>query len=103
MSSVVREAEQRVPRSPGGAPESPVVTPRKARPVVWWAAVGAGAVALQAWIYGAWIASDDFRTVTIGRSGVPGHEKGGAWILQGLFTAAARAAGGVGHRPGRKR
>jgi len=47
---------------------------------------------LQAWIYGAWIASDDFRTVTIGRSEVPGHEKVWAWILQGLFTAGALAA-----------
>ena len=68
-----------------------VVTPRRARPVVWWASVGAAAVALQAWIYGSWVASDDFRTVTIGRAEVPGHEKVWAWILQIAFSAAALA------------
>jgi hypothetical protein len=67
------------------------IAPRRARPVVWWASVGAAAVALQAWIYGSWIASDDFRTVTIGRSEVPGHDKVWAWILQIAFSAAAVA------------
>jgi Spirocyclase AveC-like len=91
MSSVVQEPQQR--RQPAhGAPERPMVMPRKARPVLWWAAVGAAAVALQTWIYGSWIASDDFRTVTIGRSEVPGHERVWAWILQILFSAAALAA-----------
>ena len=70
-------------------PGAAFVSPRKARPVVWWAAVGAAAVALQAWIYGAWIASDDFRTVTIGRSEVPHHERVWAWVLQGVFSTAA--------------
>jgi hypothetical protein len=68
------------------------VTPRPARAVLWWASLGAAALVLQAWIYGAWVASDDFRAVTIGRSEVPGHEKVWAWILQGLFTAGALAA-----------
>lgn len=93
MSSVVRESEQRERSwSAAGTAEVSGVTRRRARPVMWWASIGALALVLQAWIYGAWIASDDFRTVAVGRAEVPGHEKVWAWILQALFSAAALAA-----------
>jgi hypothetical protein len=70
----------------------PAATPRRARPVLWWASLGAAAVALQAWIYTSWVLSGDFRAVTTGRDPVPGHEKTWAWILQGGFTAGALVA-----------
>src|ERR1043166_9114658 len=89
MSSVVTEPQRRT----AGSPEIPAtLAPRKARPVVWWAAVGGVAGALQAWIYGSWLTSDDFRTVTIGRSQVPGYHRMWAWILQTVFSAVALAA-----------
>jgi hypothetical protein len=72
-------------------PDAPVpVAPRRARPVLWWAGLGAAALALQAYVYGSWITSGDFRRITpVGPNAVPGHEKVWAWLLQGLFTGAA--------------
>jgi len=35
------------------------LTPRRARPVLWWASLGAAAVVLQVWIYTSWVLSDD--------------------------------------------
>ena len=65
------------------------LTPRRARPVLWWASLGAAAVVLQVWIYTSWVLSDDFRAVTTGADPVPGHDKTWAWILQATFTAGA--------------
>jgi hypothetical protein len=63
--------------------------PRRARPVLWWAAIGIAAVALQAYIYTRWIMSADFRSVPTGPDSVPQWEKVAAWIEQGAFTVAA--------------
>lgn len=49
-----------------------IETPR-AKPIVWWAALGAGFVALQMYIHGAWILSDDFRHVGTGVTPVPDY------------------------------
>jgi hypothetical protein len=67
-------------------------TPRRVRPVVWWAALGTAALALQAWIYGSWILSGDVHSLSVGRSQVPQSDRIWAWIFQPVFAAGALAA-----------
>jgi hypothetical protein len=62
---------------------------RKVRPVLWWAGAGFGFLLLQAYIYGAWIASDDFKPSPLGPDPVPRWEQVFAWVLQPAFTLAA--------------
>ncbi|MGH9037217.1 MAG: spirocyclase AveC family protein [Acidimicrobiia bacterium] len=64
-------------------------TERRTSPVVYWAIFGAICVAVQLYVYGAWMLSDDFRTVRA--SDVPDHVKMWAWILQPLFALWALA------------
>jgi len=45
---------------------------RRSAPVAVWAAVGAGFLVLQAWIYGSWLASGDLAAVGDGPTPVPG-------------------------------
>jgi Spirocyclase AveC-like len=87
MSATLVGTSERLGTEPPRAGSA--LTPRRARPVLWWASLGAAAVVLQAWIYTSWILSDDFRAVTTGADPVPGHEKTWAWILQATFTAGA--------------
>jgi hypothetical protein len=68
------------------------VGPRRARPVLWWACAGAAFLLLQLYIYGAWIAGDDFRPSPLGPDLVPRWEQICAWIFQPLFTLGALAA-----------
>ena len=72
--------------------ESRVPGPRRMRPVLWWAALGAVAVGIQLYVYISWFASDDFRSVPTGVDPVPHDVKVKAWILQAVFAAAALAA-----------
>jgi hypothetical protein len=60
---------QREPALPSPRPQA--VPTAKAKPVYWWAVLGAGFVALQMYIHIAWILSDDFRHVGTGVTPVP--------------------------------
>lgn len=73
------------------APATPiqVVPTRPARPVLWWAAFGAAMVALQLYVYGSWVTSDDFESVGTGSDPVPRSDKVWAVILQIAFTTTA--------------
>ncbi|HTK66586.1 MAG TPA: spirocyclase AveC family protein [Pseudonocardia sp.] len=73
-------------------PGTSTTGPRKARPVLWWATAGVAFLLLQAYVYGAWIAGDDFRPSPLGSDPVPRWEQVCAWILQPLFTLGALAA-----------
>jgi hypothetical protein len=63
--------------------------PRKARPVLWWAAIGALALALQVYLYTAWIWSGDATPTRTGPTPVPTfmrvniriHEVGGVVVM----------------------
>jgi hypothetical protein len=61
-------------------------SPRRNRPVLWWASFGVAIVALQLYVYSSWILSDDFKPVPTGTDPVPHADKVWAWILQPLFT-----------------
>jgi hypothetical protein len=63
--------------------------PARNRPVVWWAALGAVAIAFQVYVYIAWIASSDFTRTRTGADRVPQLEKVFAWILQPALAACA--------------
>lgn len=65
---------------------------RRARPVLWWAAIGVSAVVLQGYVYGAWVFSGDFKSISTGPDPVPHWMKVWAWILQPTFTLLAVAA-----------
>ena len=55
--------------------DSPVsietVEPRQARPILWWAVLGAGFCLLAAYIWGAWIISGDAKATPTGPTDVP--------------------------------
>lgn len=74
----------------GGRPQDR--RPARSRPVLWWAGLGAVAVAFQAYVYIAWIASDDFKPTPTGADPVPQTEKVFAWILQPALALVAVAA-----------
>ncbi|MFI6998219.1 spirocyclase AveC family protein [Nocardia sp. NPDC050175] len=61
----------------------------RARPVLWWAAIGIAAMVLQTYVYTRWITSDHFRSVGTGADPVPQWEKICAWLEQSAFTLAA--------------
>jgi hypothetical protein len=71
------------------APQGTDAGPRRARPVLWWAAFGVAFLLLQGYVYGSWILSDDFAPSPLGPDPVPRWEKVMAWILQPTFTLAA--------------
>src|SRR5882762_5153138 len=54
-----------------GTQRQEAIPAARSTPVVWWALLGAGFVALQMYIHGAWILSDDFRHIGTGVTGVP--------------------------------
>lgn len=56
--------------------------------MVWWAAVGAFFVALQVWVYGAWLLSGDAYRQPMGPDAMSGASKLTAWVVQGLSTGA---------------
>ncbi|MHB8693072.1 MAG: spirocyclase AveC family protein [Solirubrobacteraceae bacterium] len=66
--------------------------PARNRPVLWWAGLGAAAIAVQAYVYIAWITSSDFKSTPTGSDRVPQTEKVFAWILQPALVLAALAA-----------
>jgi Spirocyclase AveC-like len=62
---------------------------RGGRPVVWFATVGAAALALQIYVYISWMRSEDFRRVSTGADPVPTSVKVWAWISQISVTLLA--------------
>jgi Spirocyclase AveC-like len=62
---------------------------RRMRPVLWWAAIGIAAVAVQTYVYVRWIAGPNFRPVPTGPDRVPHWEKVAAWLEQGALAIAA--------------
>jgi hypothetical protein len=68
------------------------VRPARNRPVLWWAGLGAAAIAFQAYLYIAWIASSQFTKTSTGADPVPQTEKVIAWILQPALALVAVAA-----------
>jgi hypothetical protein len=62
----------------------PITAGRDANPAVWWAVVGAVAIALQLYVYAAWIFSGDAVRTLTGPDPIPGYVKITAWILQVL-------------------
>lgn len=72
------------------------ITPRKARPVVWWAAVGGAALTLQLWIYGSWIFSGDVHSVSVGHGRVSSYTAsvlaavGGAKLMERMRARRPR-------------
>jgi hypothetical protein len=56
---------------------------------LWWASAGIAFLLLQAYIYGAWITSDDFTPSPLGPDPVPRWEQVNAAIFQTVFTLAA--------------
>lgn len=59
--------------------------------MLWWATIGVAAVAVQLYVYGAWVTSDGFVPSPLGPDPIPTWEKVNAWILQPLFTIGALA------------
>ena len=55
---------------------------RPTRPVVWWAAAGAGFLVLQLCVYGAWIVSGDAYRQPMGPDTMDAGAKAVAWIVQ---------------------
>jgi hypothetical protein len=68
-----------------------VVESHQAKPVLWWAWVGAAFVALQLYIQLGWIFSKDFRHIGTGVTPVPGYMKVSAWG-NGIFWFAFMVA-----------
>lgn len=62
---------------------------RRMRPVLWWAAIGIAAVAVQTYVYLRWITGPNFRSVPMGPDPVPQWEKVAAWLAQGALTVLA--------------
>lgn len=60
---------------------------KKARPVVWWAAVGAGFLALQLYVAAVWIFSGDAYKQPMGPDEMDTGAKVLAWVLQGFSTS----------------
>lgn len=59
------------------------------RPVLWWAALGAGFLLLQAWVFGSWILSGDARRIPPGPDPVPGAAKAWATGSQIVLSVGA--------------
>jgi hypothetical protein len=68
-----------------------VAAGRRARPVLWWAALGAAAVAMQLYVFTRWVTSSDFAATPTGPDPVPHDVMVKAWLLQGTFAAGATA------------
>jgi hypothetical protein len=80
-------------RSRAAKPSSALeLVPARNRPVLWWGALGAAAIAFQAYVYIAWIASSDFTSTPTGPDPVPHAQKVIAWILQPALALVALAA-----------
>ncbi|HZQ77937.1 MAG TPA: spirocyclase AveC family protein [Acidimicrobiia bacterium] len=65
-----------------------LVAEKRARPVVWWGAVGAGFLALQLYVAAAWILAGDAYKQPMGPDRMDAGAKVLAWILQGASTGA---------------
>jgi hypothetical protein len=68
---------------------NPEQQPKPSRPVLWWAVLGAAAIAFQTYFYIAWMTSDDFKATPTGSDPVPHIEKVFAWIVQPTLAALA--------------
>jgi hypothetical protein len=87
-----RDTERRPAEAAHGTTRAPDLPVARNRPVLWWAALGAAAIAFQAYVYIAWIASADFKSTPTGPDRVPQTEKVLAWILQPALVLVALAA-----------
>lgn len=54
----------------------------RARPVIWWAAAGAGFLVLQLYVYVAWVVSGQASPTPTGSDAVPSDTRLWAWIAQ---------------------
>jgi hypothetical protein len=71
---------------------TPAPTARSHRPAVaGWALLGAAVVALEAYVYAAWVLSGDFRAAPLGVT-PPGAVRARAWGLQVIFALVAIGA-----------
>ena len=53
-------AQHRADVTAAPEPSAPGIAPgRRARPVLWWASLGAAAVAMQLYVYGRWVTSSN--------------------------------------------
>src|SRR3984957_4413002 len=85
-------ARRRADATVAPEPSAPGIAPgRRARPVLWWAALGAAAVAMQLYVFGRWVTSSAFAPTPTGADPVPHDVMVKAWILQGTFAAGAGA------------
>ena len=85
-------AQHRADVTAAAEPSAPGSTAgRRARPVLWWAALGAAAVAMQLYVYGRWVTSSNFAPTPTGADPVPHDVMVKAWIMQGTFAAGAVA------------
>jgi Spirocyclase AveC-like len=72
--------------------EAPGPTTPSRRPiVVAWALLGAAVVALEVYVYAAWVVSGDFRPAPLGAT-PPGSVRASAWVLQTIFALVAIGA-----------
>ncbi len=55
----------------------------EARPILWWAALGGCFLALQTYVFAAWIASDHFRATPPGDTPAPAYMQPMVWLIQG--------------------
>lgn len=63
----------------------------RARPILWWATLGAGFLALQAWVFGSWVLSDSFRPVSPGPDALPLSGQITMWGVAVTFVGAGIA------------
>jgi hypothetical protein len=57
------------------------------QPITLWAALGALFVALQVYVFGAWISSDSFRATEVGPDPIPSISLLGVWVYEVLSLA----------------
>lgn len=68
---------------------APITDGRGTNPAVWWAVVGVVAIAVQLYVYGAWILSGDAVQTPAGPDPIPANVKAAAWVLQVLGPAGS--------------
>src|SRR6201998_929282 len=99
------EAQARAEANAAPQPSVPdVARGRRARPGLWWVALGGAAGAMTLYVYGRWVPSSYFAPTPTGSDPVPHDVMVKAWILQGTFAAGAVATiGWLGWRCARDR
>ncbi|HKY92163.1 MAG TPA: spirocyclase AveC family protein [Nevskiaceae bacterium] len=73
------------------AAEMTAITGSRVRPIMWWAFIGGLFVALDVYVFGAWILSDEFRPQPPGDTPVPGFVM--FWVRFWEFVSIALGVG----------